>query len=83
MHGRTVGTSQQQKGFSREALDAFIRNLTDRFAPEQVILFSSQARGDARQDSDADILVVMHDQGRPFDKTREICVAEDNPVVLE
>ena len=35
------------------------------FAPEQVILFGSQARGEARWDSDADILVVMPFEGRP------------------
>ncbi len=58
--------------FSREDLEAFTRTLLEQFAPEQVILFGSQARGDARQDSDADILVVMSYEGRPFAKSREI-----------
>ena len=50
---------------TRAALDAFTQRLVDQFAPEKVILFGSQARGDARLDSDADILVVMPYEGRP------------------
>ena len=57
---------------TRAALDAFKQRLVDQFAPEKVILFGSQARGDARLDSDADILVVMPYEGRPFAKCREI-----------
>jgi uncharacterized protein len=58
--------------FSREALESFTRNLVEQFEPKKVILFGSQARGNARQDSDADILVVMPFEGRPFPKSREI-----------
>lgn len=48
---------------NREALRAFTQRLVQLFAPEQVILFGSQARGNARWDSDADILVVMVFEG--------------------
>jgi predicted nucleotidyltransferase len=57
---------------TREAIEAFTQRLVEKFGPEKVILFGSQARGDARWDSDADILVVMPYEGRPFAKTREI-----------
>lgn len=57
---------------TREALEAFTQRLVERFASEQVILFGSMARGEARWDSDADILVVMPYEGRPFAKCREI-----------
>jgi len=44
---------------------AFLNEITDRivrnFQPEQVILFGSQARGDATPDSDIDLLIVMPD----------------------
>jgi uncharacterized protein len=52
---------------TREALEAFTQRLVERFAPEQVILFGSQVRGEARWDSDADILVVMPFEGRSRD----------------
>jgi predicted nucleotidyltransferase len=55
---------------TREALQAFTRRLVEHFAPESVILFGSQARGEARWDSDADILVVMPFEGRPLDTVR-------------
>ena len=57
---------------TREALEAFTQRLVERFAPETIILFGSMARGEARWDSDADILVVMPYEGRAFAKTREI-----------
>ena len=52
---------------TRQALQAFTQRLVKHFAPKQVILFGSQARGEARWDSDADILVVMPFEGRPQD----------------
>ncbi|MCP9774370.1 nucleotidyltransferase domain-containing protein [Cyanobium sp. WAJ14-Wanaka] len=57
---------------TRDGLEAFTRQLVEKFAPEKVILFGSQARGDAGLHSDADILVVMPYEGRPFAKSREI-----------
>ncbi|MEB3334823.1 MAG: nucleotidyltransferase domain-containing protein, partial [Cyanobacteriota bacterium] len=49
---------------TRHALEAFTQRLMEHFAPEQVILFGSLARGEARWDSDADILVVTPYEGR-------------------
>ena len=53
---------------TREALVAFTQRLVEHFAPEKVILFGSQARGQARWDSDADILVVMPFEGSSLDQ---------------
>jgi uncharacterized protein len=39
------------------------RRIVSKFHPEKVILFGSWARGDARPDSDVDLLVVMPANG--------------------
>ena len=57
---------------TREALEAFTQRLVERFAPEQVILFGSMARGEARWDSDADILVVMPFEGSSLERRLEM-----------
>jgi predicted nucleotidyltransferase len=57
---------------TREALLAFTQRLVECYAPDKVILFGSLAQGEARWDSDADILVVMPFQGRHLAKIREM-----------
>ncbi|MXZ46493.1 MAG: nucleotidyltransferase domain-containing protein [Chloroflexi bacterium] len=38
-----------------------VERIAERFAPERIILFGSRARGDAKESSDVDLLVVMPD----------------------
>ncbi len=56
-----------------------IRTMKDRivrrFRPEKIILFGSRARGDARPDSDVDLLIVMPVEGSKRRKAVEIGVA--------
>ncbi len=56
-----------------EALQAFTDRLVAHFSPEKVSLFGSLARGEARWDSDADLLLWRpeeafdrYQQGDPF-----------------
>ena len=44
-------------------IDRMVKRIVNRFAPEKIILFGSQARGDAGPDSDVDLLVVMDFEG--------------------
>lgn len=44
-------------------LDRMVRTLVDAADPEQVVLFGSRARGDARPNSDVDLLVI---ESEPF-----------------
>jgi predicted nucleotidyltransferase len=42
-----------------EALPAMVARIVSKFSPERISLFGSQAQGDARPDSDVDLLVVL------------------------
>lgn len=44
---------------SDPVVDEMVRRLVARLAPERIYLFGSRARGDARPDSDYDLLVVV------------------------
>lgn len=46
--------------------------LEDLYGPrlERLVLFGSQARGDAAPDSDVDVLVVLHGDVRPVEEIR-------------
>ena len=50
-----------------ELLAQMVRTIVDTVAPQQVIVFGSWARGDARPDSDVDLLVV---ESEPFGPQR-------------
>jgi predicted nucleotidyltransferase len=60
------------KTTTRAAISRMVKRIVARFEPEQVILFGSQARGDANADSDVDLLVVMDFEGNAFEKGLEI-----------
>ena len=47
-----------------DALDWLVRRLAEGFDPAEIWLFGSRARGDARPDSDFDLLVVAKPNGR-------------------
>jgi predicted nucleotidyltransferase len=59
----------------QEAIDLMVKRIVKKFHPEKIILFGSQARGDAGPDSDVDLLVVMDYEGSELDKEVEIGVA--------
>ena len=44
---------------TEEAIETMVERLVDRFDPDQIILFGSQARGTAGPGSDVDLLVIM------------------------
>ena len=59
-------------GVGAEKLQRMVRIIVAAADPEKIILFGSRARGDARPDSDVDLLVV---EAEPFGGDRN-CVAE-------
>ena len=61
----SVGSPKQTKAWRalssfEQALQAFTQQLVERFTPEHIILFGSQARGEGLWGSDADISVSVH-----------------------
>lgn len=48
----------------RATIQAIAQLIVERFDPEQVILFGSQARGEVGEHSDLDLLVVLRDDVR-------------------
>jgi predicted nucleotidyltransferase len=67
-----------------EQIDRMVKRIVKRFHPEQIILFGSQARGDAGPDSDVDLLVVMRVEGSISEKRLEIRLAlPDLPVPVD
>jgi predicted nucleotidyltransferase len=53
-------------------IDRMFRRIVERFDPDRIILFGSRARGDARPDSDVDLLVVMPVEGSRREKALDI-----------
>lgn len=57
---------------SEHEIQEFCDRLVKEFNPDKVILFGSYARGEQREWSDVDIMVVMPFEGRYFKKLTEV-----------
>ncbi|HEY84521.1 MAG TPA: nucleotidyltransferase domain-containing protein [Chloroflexi bacterium] len=55
-----------------ELIDYIVQKIVDRFNPYQIILFGSQARGDAAPDSDLDLFIVQSGSGSNRQLRREL-----------
>jgi predicted nucleotidyltransferase len=53
-------------------IEAIARAIVERFHPQRVVLFGSYARGDARADSDVDLLVEMESGATPPERAMEV-----------
>ena len=61
-----MATIDDGRGTDIDAIVAtMVERIADRFDPERILLFGSRARGDARDWSDVDLLVVMPGRYRP------------------
>jgi uncharacterized protein len=57
-----TGTSIRTPTASDPVLAEVVRRLIDAYRPERIYLFGSVARGDAGEDSDFDIMVIVPDE---------------------
>jgi uncharacterized protein len=60
---RRMETMTKKRLITSDTIRRMAVRIARRFKPERIILFGSRARGDARADSDVDLLVVMPVQG--------------------
>ena len=67
----------------KDYIDQFAFEIAKRFAPEKIVLFGSQARGTATDDSDVDMLVIMDFDGRAAKKAAEIVSSIDPPFPVD
>lgn len=56
-------------------IELMVKRLTERFDPQEIILFGSHARGTAGPDSDVDLLVIMSLTGSMREKQVEMRLA--------
>ena len=54
-----------------EHLEQALRLIVENYAPERVILFGSEATGEADEESDVDLLIVRDTNQRPMDRWTE------------
>lgn len=65
-------------------IDRLVKRIVKKFDPEKIILFGSQARGDAGSDSDIDLLVVMPVVGSVREARLAVSVAlPDLPIPVD
>ena len=55
----TASRRYQSPNIPLSAIRRYVQQVVEKFQPEKVILFGSYARGDQREGSDVDLLVVM------------------------
>jgi HEPN domain-containing protein/predicted nucleotidyltransferase len=53
-------------------VEAIVERLVTGYAPDRIILFGSRAAGEARPDSDVDLVVVKETDRRPIDRRIEV-----------
>ena len=52
-------TDRERAAVIDTVVATMVERIVDQFAPDRIVLFGSRARGDAREWSDVDLLVVM------------------------
>jgi predicted nucleotidyltransferase len=55
-----------------ELLEQITRAIVERFHPRRIILFGSQARGEATSESDVDLFVEMETRAHPPERAVEV-----------
>jgi predicted nucleotidyltransferase len=70
-----------KKATVQRLINRMVKRIVKKFHPEKIILFGSQARGEAKPDSDVDLLVIMSCKGAQHEKAVEILETLDDIVI--
>lgn len=72
------------KTISQRVIKAAARRIGKEAHPKKVILFGSHATGNARADSDVDLLVIMRSRKQPMERAAELSrLLEPRPFPLD
>lgn len=75
---------RSMSSFNDDLVRDIVRRIVETAQPEKVILFGSQARGDARSNSDFDVLVIKRSDEPRYRRSVPLYVAlADLPVEVE
>src|SRR5260221_8683327 len=55
----SMSRAKSNLNISMARIRRYARKIAERFQPDKIILFGSQARGDTHPDSDVDLMVIM------------------------
>jgi len=64
-------------------LERIVEQIVERFHPQKIILFGSQAYGKPSIESDVDLMIIMETKERVVRKAAEISASIDHPFPLD
>jgi predicted nucleotidyltransferase len=73
--GALAQRARASRRIPRESIETVVRQIVERFQPEQIILFGSYAYGRPGPGSDVDMLVVMDTPLKEMEQAVRICQA--------
>lgn len=88
-HGKTVAVLVDIQSYEklvlpekyRQWVGEAVEKIVDQYKPQKIVLFGSAARGDVREGSDIDLLIIKETSVRSLERIEEVlkCLPLENP----